>query len=202
VKLPEHRRVPLTLLLTAFGVSFGLEGCLSVDEDQRADTNIPPANIVSASERECLIRAMYFESNRTSDEGLLAVGSTVMNRLKSGFYSNTICGVVGQKGQYAAGVLDKPMNPPEKVHAEKVADEILSGKRHPKIANAMHFHQAGLHFHFPDMHYVLVAGGNSFYEKVRRPRTRQQSAMAPSAEAQCGQTATGCATNAEQSLPK
>jgi hypothetical protein len=34
----------------------------------------------------------------------------------------------------------------------------------------MYFHMAGLRFHYPGMHYVLVAGGNAFYEKRRRER--------------------------------
>jgi spore germination cell wall hydrolase CwlJ-like protein len=152
VKRQRHRRVSATLLLTSFGISFGFGGCASIPAPQLADTDVPPANAVPAEERECLIRAMYFESNRSSDEGLLALGSTVMNRVKSGFYPSTICGVVGQKGQYVAGILDKPMNAREKERVEKIADEILTGKRHPKIGNAMYFHLAGLRFHFPDMH--------------------------------------------------
>ncbi len=51
-----------------------------------------------------------------------------------------------------------------------LADAILSGKRHPKVGKAMHFHQAGLKFHYGNMHYVLNAGGNSFYEKRSRRR--------------------------------
>jgi spore germination cell wall hydrolase CwlJ-like protein len=59
----------------------------------------------------------------------------------------------------------KRMSEAEKALVEKVADEVLAGKRHPKIGHAMHFHLAGLRFPFPGMHYVVVAGGNAFYEK-------------------------------------
>ena len=52
--------------------------------------------VASSSERDCLIRAMYFESNRSSRDGLMAVGTVVMNRMASPVYPNTICGVVGQ----------------------------------------------------------------------------------------------------------
>src|SRR5690349_13737284 len=62
------------------------------------------------SDKECLARAMYFESNRSSDDGMLAVGTVVMNRLESGKYPRTVCGVVGQPGQFASGVLDRPMS--------------------------------------------------------------------------------------------
>ncbi len=46
-------------------------------------------------EKECLVRAMYFEANRSSDAGLLGVGTVVMNRVESPRYPSTICGVVG-----------------------------------------------------------------------------------------------------------
>ena len=109
---------------------------------------------------------MYFESNRSSDDGLLAVGTVVMNRLASGAYPHTICGVVGQPGQFASGVLDKPMSGPERARIELIADAILAGQRHPGVGRAMFFHTAGLWFPYGNMHYVLVAGGNAFYERV------------------------------------
>ncbi len=36
------------------------------------------------SAQECMERAMYFESNRSSRDGLIAVGSVVMNRVAAG----------------------------------------------------------------------------------------------------------------------
>jgi spore germination cell wall hydrolase CwlJ-like protein len=108
---------------------------------------------------------MYFESNRSSDDGLLAVGTVVMNRRESGAYPHTICGVVGQPGQFASGVLDKPMSDRERGRVEQIADAILAGQRHPGVRRAMFFHTAGLWFPYRNMHYVLVAGGNAFYEK-------------------------------------
>jgi spore germination cell wall hydrolase CwlJ-like protein len=120
-------------------------------------------------ERECLMRAMYFESNRSSRDGLLAVGSVVMNRLQSGRYAASVCGVVGQHRQFAPGVLSRRMQGDTSDLAD-LAQAILAGKRHPKVGKAMHFHQAGLKFNYGNMHYVLVAGGNSFYEKRSRRR--------------------------------
>ncbi|MDN5568538.1 MAG: cell wall hydrolase, partial [Paracoccus sp. (in: a-proteobacteria)] len=53
------------------------------------------------SPQECMERAMYFESNRSSRDGMIAVGTVVMNRVASGEYPGSVCGVVGQKGQFA-----------------------------------------------------------------------------------------------------
>jgi len=117
------------------------------------------------SERECLMRAMYFESNRSSPEGLLAVGTVVMNRVGAPGYPRSICGVVGQPGQFASGVLDKPMRERSVGLVAQMADRVLRGARHPALAYTTHFHTAGLTFPYTNMHYVLVAGGNAFYEK-------------------------------------
>jgi spore germination cell wall hydrolase CwlJ-like protein len=122
------------------------------------------------SEKECLMRAMYFESNRSSAEGMLAVGTVVMNRYNDPRYPKTVCGVVGQRNQFAQGVLSRPMTDSGAVLASQVADQVLSGARHPGVQKAQHFHTAGLRFPYNNMFYVLEAGGNEFYEK-RDPRS-------------------------------
>ena len=117
------------------------------------------------SEKECMMRAMYFESNRSSSEGMLAVGTVVMNRLHDPRYPKTVCGVVGQRNQFAQGVLTRKMTDSGAVLAAQMADQVLAGARHPGVQNAQHFHTAGLRFPYNNMHYVLEAGGNEFYEK-------------------------------------
>lgn len=122
------------------------------------------------TDRECMTRVMYFESNRSSSEGMLAVGTTVMNRLDSPKYPKSVCDVVGQRSQFAPGVLDRPMNPREAALPARMADKVLAGERHPGMsADAMFFHTAGLTFPYGNMHYVLIAGGNAFYEKRSGP---------------------------------
>jgi spore germination cell wall hydrolase CwlJ-like protein len=95
-----------------------------------------PTMVVSDAERDCLGRAMYFE-----------------------------CAVVGQPGQFAPGVLTKPMQERDLQKVAEAADAVLAGERHPKVGKAMYFHTAGHHFPYKNMHYVAVAGGNAFYEK-------------------------------------
>lgn len=125
----------------------------------------------SLSPKECMTRVMYFESNRSSAEGMLAVGTVVMNRVHDREYPSSICGVVGQKNQFAPGVLHKPMKEGRsRALAEQMAEKVLRGARHPGVRNAKHFHTAGLRFPYNNMYYVLEAGGNEFYEK-RRPGT-------------------------------
>ena len=122
----------------------------------------------TARDRECLERAMFFESNRSSRDGLVGVGTLVMNRLKSGKHGDTICKVVGEPGQFAPGVMTRRMNSKALPDVQAAAQAVLDGERHPRMKDAMFFHTAGLKFRYDNMHYVLVAGGNAFYEKRGR----------------------------------
>jgi spore germination cell wall hydrolase CwlJ-like protein len=118
------------------------------------------------SPTDCMTRVMYFESNRSSAEGMLAVGTVVMNRLHDPKFPDTVCGVVGQKNQFAPGVLYKPMSEGRSLAlARQVAERVLAGARHPGVKGAKFFHTQGYSFPYTNMHYVLNAGGNSFYEK-------------------------------------
>src|SRR3954447_2636683 len=119
----------------------------------------------SMRDQECMARVMYFESNRSSDEGMLAVGTVVMNRLNSGRYANTVCGVVGQPGQFAPGVLSRPMTDRGRERAYRMAGAVLSGKRSRSVGKAMFFHTAGYSFPYHNMDYKVIAGGNAFYDK-------------------------------------
>lgn len=121
------------------------------------------------SEHECMTRVMYFESNRSSEEGMIAVGTVVMNRLNSGRYPTTVCGVVGQKNQFAPGVLTRPMEAGRDL-ASRMATQVLKGARHRTVGKAMFFHTAGMTFPYTNMHYLIEAGGNVFYEKRKNAR--------------------------------
>lgn len=112
-----------------------------------------------------MARAMYFESNRSSRDGMIAVGSVVMNRVESDKFPDSVCGVVGQKNQFAPGVLTRKMDSRSMPMVQEAAKSVLRGERHPMIADAMFFHTAGHRFSYDNMHYVLTTGGNSFYEK-------------------------------------
>jgi spore germination cell wall hydrolase CwlJ-like protein len=139
-----------------------------------------PTMVVSDAERDCLGRAMYFESNRSDEGGLIAVGTVVMNRLEAAIFPGGICAVVGQPGQFAPGVLTKPMQERDLQKVAEAADAVLAGERHPKVGKAMYFHTAGHHFPYKNMHYVAVAGGNAFYEKrdTRAAKTEKAASTA------------------------
>lgn len=154
-----------------------LAGCTpGVDAIATASLSPKPLGY-SQKERECMERAMFFESNRSSRDGLVAVGTVVMNRVASEAFPDTVCGVVGQKGQFAPGVMSRPMNSKALPDVQAAADAVLRGERHPGVQRSKFFHTAGLTFPYRNMHYVLVAGGNAFYEK--RPRNQVTQRVQP-----------------------
>ena len=165
----QVRGVRIGTLVMLGLVGSGTGGC-SIFRSVETTGSISP-KVVQAptkADRECLARAMYFESNRTDEDGMLAVGSVVMNRLDNTKYPDSICGVVGQKRQFAPGVLSRPVREADRERIERVADAVLAGQRHETVGPAMHFHTAGLTFKYTNMHYVALAGGNTFYEKTDR----------------------------------
>ncbi|MBB4569569.1 hypothetical protein GGE67_000065 [Rhizobium leucaenae] len=88
-----------------------------------------------------------------------------MNRLTSGAYPPSICGVVSQQRQFAPGVMTRVVSDQAEPELDQAASAVLSGGRHPGVKDAMFFHTEGLKFPYNNMHYVAVAGGNAFYEK-------------------------------------
>lgn len=140
--------------------------------EQKQEKHIRITSIYPLSERTCLERAIFFEANRSSRDGMLSVATVVMNRVNSSAYPDTICGVVGQEKQFAPGVLDRPMksSKADLARVRSVAEAVLQGERAKDVKDAMFFHQEGLTFPYNNMHYVHVAGGNIFYEK-RNPKT-------------------------------
>lgn len=134
--------LPLVLILTTTGL--GACNAPSTTGSLGAGGTAGKPMAVSDAERDCLGRAMYFESNRSDAEGLLAVGTVVMNRLENAAFPNGgICAVVGQPRQFAAGVLSKPMAEKDLQKVAEVTDAVLDGQRHPKVGRAMYFHTAG-----------------------------------------------------------
>lgn len=140
--------------------ALSLAGCA-----RKPEADVPTA---AASDVNCMARAMYFESNRSSRDGMVAVGSVVMNRVQSDDFPNTVCAVVSQKNQFAPGVMTKAMDGQGRELAAATATALLAGERHPHVGRARFFHAAWYEANFNNIHYVLTAGGNAFYEK-RRP---------------------------------
>lgn len=116
-----------------------------------------PAGYVTAAEKtrqlECLTRNIYWEAASEPFEGKVAVAQVTLNRMQSGKFPDSVCGVVYQKnvfyervvcqfswyceGNHKVNAIHKPMW----LESEEVAKKVLlEGFRLPSLQKAMYYH--------------------------------------------------------------
>jgi spore germination cell wall hydrolase CwlJ-like protein len=155
-------RVVSTVILATVTI---LAGCAAPDRSGR----------VSSKNVDCLARAMYFESNRSSRDGMVAVGSVVMNRVASDDFPSDVCSVVAQPRQFAPGVMTRQMSGNSELLARDTATAVLQGERHPLTGKARFFHAQYYVANYNNIHYVVSTGGNAFYEKRHPTEVTQRT---------------------------
>jgi spore germination cell wall hydrolase CwlJ-like protein len=113
---------------------------------------LPPPNL-PRSERRCLAEAVYYEGRGETMEGQIAVAQVVLNRVRSGKWPDTICGVVregregrGESCQFPA-VCRAGERPPETdvawQRAALLADDAAAGRAWlNELTEATHYHNA------------------------------------------------------------
>jgi hypothetical protein len=104
----------------------------------------------SARQMRCLAEAIYFESRSEPEEGQAAVAQVVLNRVRSGIYPTTVCGVVYQDRnrpfacQFTFACEGKSLRieePGPWAVATRIAEEVVSGANYnPKVDVAVNYH--------------------------------------------------------------
>jgi spore germination cell wall hydrolase CwlJ-like protein len=140
-----------------------------------------------AKSEKCLAEAVYFEARGEAVRGQIAVAQVVMNRTFSGFYPNTVCGVVYQNKHrhYACqftfacdNVADIVREPDMWDRAKKIATAMLDGQLWlPEVAKSTHYHAYWVHPSWvSEMRKTYKFGVHTFY----RPRAWGDGSDAPS----------------------
>lgn len=101
-------------------------------------------------EQRCLAEAIYFEARGESEEGQAGVAQVVLNRVSSGLYPATICGVVYQNRQHfhacqfsfaCEGKSLRIAEPDAWRRAARIAAEVTNGSTYVSdIGSSTHFH--------------------------------------------------------------
>lgn len=101
-------------------------------------------------ERRCLAEAIYFEARGESEQGQAAVAQVVLNRVSSGLYPTTICGVVYQNRHrlnacqfsFACDGRRLHVNEPESWRtAMRIAAEVTNGRTYVSdVGASTHYH--------------------------------------------------------------
>jgi len=104
------------------------------------------AVVANADDTRLLGALIQCEAGGESEEGKLAVGAVVMNRVRSGAYPDTIFGVIYASGQFTPALNGKVA----KVYAGNVSESCLAAAQaaingETNVGEATHFKRVGLH---------------------------------------------------------
>lgn len=135
----------------------------------------------SAHEQRCLAEAIYFEARGESEEGQAAVAQVVLNRVASGLYPSTICGVVYQNRwhyhacqfSFACEGRSLRISEPEAWQAaRRIAAAVTSGQTYvADVGDATHYHADYVHpFWARRLEKMDIIGHHVFY-KLRPGQT-------------------------------
>jgi spore germination cell wall hydrolase CwlJ-like protein len=126
----------------------GMTTVTRAPEQPRYADLIKPDHI--AREQRCLSEAVYFEARSEPEEGQAAVAQVILNRVKSGLYPSTICGVVYQNRhrhlacQFTFACEGKALRVSDNdswERARRVAREVLEGRTYlADVGGATHYH--------------------------------------------------------------
>lgn len=110
------------------------------DSAEARDLAIAPQAAGSEQER-CVAAAVYYESRGEPHAGQRAVAQVILNRVKSGRFARTPCGVVRQPGQFSfARRSFSPQANADWRKAEAIARAAMAGAREPQAEGALYFH--------------------------------------------------------------
>ena len=129
-------------------------GLTSVPQLSETDGKPDYAALIDPKDRarqmRCLAEAIYFESRSEPEEGQAAVAQVVLNRVRSGIYPTTVCGVVYQDRnrpfacQFTFACEGKSLRieePGPWAVATRIAEAVVSGANYnPKVGVAVNYH--------------------------------------------------------------
>ncbi len=117
-------------------------------------------------EMRCLATAVYYESKGEPLEGQLAVAQVILNRVESGRFAPSICGVVYQRGQFSFtwdGRSDRPAESAMWRTAQAIAVVAATDNWREIVPNATHFHAARVAPGWGRLKRVAAVGNHVFY---------------------------------------
>lgn len=120
---------------------------------------------------ECLTRNIYYEAGTEADVGKYAVGHVTVNRVRAGYWGNTICGVVHAPAQFSWTLLKKLPKPDAKLydHCREVAQTVLNGYGVKGLDRSLFYHADYIRTpNWVDVnHRVRQIGAHIFYNRAK-----------------------------------
>jgi N-acetylmuramoyl-L-alanine amidase len=98
------------------------------------------------AETECMAKAVHHEAANQSLQGQLAVAQLILNRIRSGVFPKTICGVVNQPGQFVRITkYQAPRQDPRWAVAVAISKIAEEGVAEAVAPGALFFHAVYVH---------------------------------------------------------
>ena len=119
----------------------------------------------------CLTKNIYYEAGVESTVGKFAVAHVTVNRLKTGYWGNSICAVVYAKKQFSWTLAKKLPKPDSQLWAESedIARKVLAGHRVRGLTRSLFYHAIYIQDpHWADTrHEAGQIGNHVFYNRAR-----------------------------------
>ncbi len=155
VALASTTPAPIEPEIVAMPAGLGAPGAVASPESDGLEGAHPNyADLIEPGEmnreQRCLAEAVYFEARSEPPEGQAAVAQVVLNRVKSGLYPSSVCGVVYQnRNRYKAcqfsfaceGKSLRVTEPGPWRQAVRIALDVTEGKTYlSKVGDALNYH--------------------------------------------------------------
>jgi hypothetical protein len=145
----EIAAAPVSLQSPRLDRDGGFGGTVPKDDERpRYADLIDPDDL--SKEQRCLAEAVYFEARSEPEAGQAAVAQVVLNRVRSGLYPSSVCGVVYQNRhrhlacQFTFACEGKKLRVGESEsweRAKRVASAVLEGRTYlADVGGATHYH--------------------------------------------------------------
>ena len=121
------------------------------------------ASVASDSDLRCLATAVYFESRGEPLEGQLAVAQSILNRVESGRYASTVCGVISQPGQFSYDRTRAPRAGTDWQTAKAIAQVAIKDLWVAVAPKAMSFHATYVAPNWGGKTRIATIGRHVFY---------------------------------------
>jgi spore germination cell wall hydrolase CwlJ-like protein len=130
--------------------------------------------VLTAKDRECLLKNIFYESGSEPLSGKIAVAQVTFNRLADGRWGKTLCQVVYAKSQFSWTIDHKKRNArlDDSTLEESIRalNQYLYGKRITGLERGTHFHATWIHKK-PSWTTVkpelITIGQHTFYASLR-----------------------------------
>ena len=121
------------------------------------------ADVTGDSDIHCLATAVYFEARGEPMEGQLAVAQTILNRVESGRYAPTVCGVINQPKQFSYNRARAPSAGNDWETAQAIAKIAARDMWREVAPNALSFHAKRVSPNWAGKTRIATIGNHIFY---------------------------------------